>query len=44
MVEGKALELDGETLANHVIFLQKLKQASEICGLTTVHKWREWLI
>jgi len=44
MVEGAVLELDGETLGKHVIFLQKLKRASEICDLTTVLKRRERLI
>ena len=43
MVEGKALELDGETIGNHVIFSQKLKRASEIYIFTIVHKRRERL-
>jgi len=44
MVEGEALELESETLGNHVIFHQILQHASEICGLTTVLHWREWMI
>jgi len=44
MVEGAALELDGETLGNYVIFPKRLQHASEIYNLTTVLKRRAWLI